>query len=101
MKQYLYPVSIAQAIPIFGVNREDLPRGAFASYASSRYAVGYQAAHHVSRVLAGIAPADLPIETPNQLEFVINRSVVQQLGLELSLDTWNFASDVVQIEITP
>ncbi len=44
MKQYLYPVSIAQAIPIFGVNREDLPRGAFASYASSRYAVGYQAA---------------------------------------------------------
>jgi putative ABC transport system substrate-binding protein len=98
-KEVLYPLSIAHQIPIVSYNRTDLELGALMSYAGSRYANGVQAARMVDRILQGTSPADIPVETPQKLELVINRLVVDRLGLELSDEAWNLADDVVEIEV--
>jgi putative ABC transport system substrate-binding protein len=99
LKEVLYPSSVAQGIPIVAYNRTDLELGAVMSYAGSRYANGVQAARLVDRLLHGTSPADIPIETPQQLEFVINRLVVERLGLELSDEAWEMADEVIEFEV--
>lgn len=99
MKEILYPVSVAQKIPIMGIEREELERGAVAIYGPSRYATGVQAARLVDKVLRGARPADVPVETPEQLEFVINRTITDRLGLEIPDEVWGLADEVVEIEV--
>lgn len=64
-KTIFFPVSLAHRAPIMGVNRGDLKRGAMAAYACSRYDTGLQAARLVQKIFNGIAPADIPVETPD------------------------------------
>ncbi|MBL7160993.1 MAG: ABC transporter substrate-binding protein [Anaerolineales bacterium] len=100
MKDVLYPVSVEQGIPIFGVNRDDLERGAIVSYAGSRYANGFQAARLVDKILLGVKPADIPIETPQRLEFIINRSVANRIGVAIPDEMLGLADEVVEIEVS-
>ena len=99
MKEILWPVSVAQKIPIMGIEREELGRGAVAIYGPSRYATGVQAARLVDKVLRGTRPADIPIETPEKLEFVINLTIADRLGLEIPDEAWGLADEVVEIEV--
>jgi putative ABC transport system substrate-binding protein len=99
MKEVLYPAAVAQSIPIFGVNRQDLDNGAVASYAASRYLSGKQAARLVDKILRGTLPGDLPVETPDKLEFVINRTLADKLRLQISDQVWDLADEVVQVNI--
>jgi putative ABC transport system substrate-binding protein len=99
MKELLYPVSLAHQIPIVSYNRTDLALGAVMSYAGSRYANGVQAARMVDRLLHGADPADIPVETPQKLELVINRLVVDRLGLELPDEAWNLADEILEIKV--
>ena len=99
MKELLYPASLAHQIPIMSYEKTDLARGAVMSYAGSRYANGVQAARMVDRLLHGTDPADIPVETPQKLELLINRLVVDRLGLELPDEAWDLADEVVEIEV--
>jgi putative ABC transport system substrate-binding protein len=99
MKELLYPASLAHQIPIVSYDRTDLARGAVMTYAGSRYANGVQAARLVDRLLRGADPADIPVETPQKLELVLNRLVVDRLGLELPDEAWNLADEILEIEV--
>jgi putative ABC transport system substrate-binding protein len=99
LRDVLYPASLAQQIPIVSYHKTDLARGAVMSYAGSRYANGFQAARMVDRLLHGTEPAGIPIETPQKLELVINRLVVDRLELELPDEAWELADEVVEIEV--
>jgi putative ABC transport system substrate-binding protein len=41
------------------------------------------AASYVDRILRGTNPAELPVQTPTEYEFVVNKKTVRQLGLQL------------------
>ena len=41
------------------------------------------AASYVDRILRGANPAELPVQAPTELEFVVNQKTAQQLGLQL------------------
>lgn len=99
IRDVIYPVLTPLGIPIFGTNSDDITSGAVLSYASSRHDAGKQAARLVDKILDGALPADLPLETPDHLEFLINGALAEKLGLNIPTDVWNLADQVLQLEI--
>jgi len=94
----IFPKAQAEKIPIFGYGSNSIKNGAFASYAGSRYANGQQAARLVHKIVNGIAPKDIPVETPETLELVINRDLTKKLGLNLPSRVWRMADQIVDIQ---
>ena len=96
-EEALLPLSLEKKIPIMGYYSGSLKRGAFAFYAGSRYEMGRQAVHLVHKILTGEDPAAIPIETPEKIDLIINRWMVNQLGLQLPDRAWRMADDIVEI----
>lgn len=83
-------------IPIFGLYPQDAEKGCLASYGTSYYDQGAQSAEMLDKVLRGVKVQDIPIETPDQLDFVINLGTARKLGIELSPEILSFADQVLE-----
>jgi putative ABC transport system substrate-binding protein len=70
-------------LPSMSVRREYAEAGCLMAYGSPLRENYRQAAYFVSRVLAGIKPADLPVTEPTAFDFVINLKTAQTLRLTL------------------
>jgi putative ABC transport system substrate-binding protein len=57
--------------------------GALASYGPDQYLQGRQAARLAARILSGTPPADLPVELPDRIEFIVNLKTARALGFEV------------------
>ena len=101
MRTIIFPRAMVEKIPVFGYSETSIDSGAFASYAGSRYANGEQAARLIHKIINGTAPRDIPIETPEKFELVINKDVVAQLGLKVSDRVWRMADRIVDIKFQP
>lgn len=97
MAEWLYPALSQKGIPILGVFSSDLERGAFAFYGGDQFLMGRQAARLADKVLKGAQPQDIPVEMPADLQVIINRTVVEALGLSLSDEAWGMADSIVEI----
>ena len=98
-KGVFFPISESKKIPIMGITRENLANGSFASYACSRHAAGFQAARLVKKIFDGVPPQNIPVETPEKLELVINKWVVERLGLEIPDKVWKLADEIVNVPV--
>jgi putative ABC transport system substrate-binding protein len=58
-------------------------RGGLASYGPNAYESGQLAARLVDKILKGAKPSEIPVEVNNNIEFVINLKVANQLGLTI------------------
>lgn len=68
----------------FGVHTEELvKKGALVSYGEDNRMIGIQAARLVVKVLKGIHPSDIPIETPERPVLVVNRTTAKAIGLKI------------------
>jgi putative ABC transport system substrate-binding protein len=72
-----------EGIPSMFASSVYLTGGGVASYGGSRDAAGRQAARLVDKIIRGAAPAGLPVETVQSLEFVINLKTADELGLAI------------------
>jgi putative ABC transport system substrate-binding protein len=57
--------------------------GALASYGPDQYLQGRQAARLADRILSGTRPADLPVELPDRIEFIVNVKTARMLNLDV------------------
>jgi putative ABC transport system substrate-binding protein len=68
----------------FGVHTEELvKKGALVSYGEDNRLIGIQAARLVVKVLKGVPPAQIPIETPERPVLVVNRTTAKIIGLKI------------------
>jgi putative ABC transport system substrate-binding protein len=58
-------------------------RGGLASYGPNLYETGRLAARLADKILKGTKPSEIPVEVNNNIEFVINLKVANQLGLTI------------------
>ena len=67
-----------------GVHTEELVRkGALVSYGEDSNLIGAQTARIVVKVLQGIQPSEIPIETPERPLLVVNRTTAKKIGLKI------------------
>ncbi len=88
-------LALAYGLPSAGQDREFVDAGGLLTYAARRAALFQRAAHYVARLLAGASPADTPLDGPTVFDLVLNRRTAGALGLELSGDILQAASEVI------
>lgn len=92
----LLVISLENRIPVMGIYGQDSDNGFFASYGVSMEDQGYQGARLVAKVLDGQKPENIPVETPDNLDLIINLRTARILGLELSQNGLSLARVVVK-----
>jgi putative ABC transport system substrate-binding protein len=68
-------------IPAIYEHRDFVAAGGLMSYGPDVDAVFTRIAYYVDRILKGASPAELPIEQPTKLDFVVNLKTAKALGL--------------------
>jgi putative ABC transport system substrate-binding protein len=72
-----------ERLPLISFEHAHAQMGALASYAGDYREFGIQGAKVVTKVLKGIKPADLPIETPDRLILTVNLATAKAIGLKI------------------
>lgn len=70
--------------------------GALVSYGPDQHAQGRQAARLAHKILTGTPPAEIPVELPDRIEFVVNLKTARRLGLPVSQSSLLRADKVIQ-----
>jgi putative tryptophan/tyrosine transport system substrate-binding protein len=69
--------------------------GALIAYGPDYVHTYSRAPFYVDRVLKGAKPADLPVERPTKLEFLVNLNVAKGLGIDVPLPLLVRADELV------
>ena len=70
-------------LPAMYVNTEFVDAGGLMAYAPDVSASFHDAARYVDKILKGAKPADLPVQQPTKIDFVINQRTANSLGLTI------------------
>jgi putative ABC transport system substrate-binding protein len=89
---------LAQAarLPTAFQRRENVDAGGLMCYGGNLRDQFRQAAFYVDRILKGAKPADLPVQQPTKLEFVINLKTAKVLSIEVPPTLLARADEVVE-----
>ena len=82
-REFIANLAIARRLPLSVWSRETLEAGALMSYGADQPAMCRRAAVFVDKILKGAKPADLPVEEPEKIEFLLNKRTATALGLTL------------------
>jgi len=75
--------SLASRIPTFHTWPDEAREGGVAAYGAELADEYRRAAVYVGKILAGAAPADLPVEQPTHFQFVLNIKTAKAIGLKI------------------
>jgi putative tryptophan/tyrosine transport system substrate-binding protein len=75
--------ALKSRIPMASGWREFAEAGGLLSYGPNRAHIARRIAYYVDKILKGVKPADLPVETPTKFELVINLKTAREIGLTI------------------
>jgi putative ABC transport system substrate-binding protein len=78
---HILEASLAERVPAVFSTALWVTYGGLVSYGSDYYAVGFQAARLVAKILQGARPQDLPVEGADQIGLAVNLKTAERLGL--------------------
>ncbi len=70
-------------LPVIYDRREFVEDGGLMTYSPSATDLHRRAATYVDKILKGAKPADLPVEQPKKLEFIVNLKAAKQIDLTI------------------
>ncbi|MEK3977692.1 ABC transporter substrate-binding protein [Psychrobacillus sp. FSL K6-2836] len=81
-------VANEQKLPMMVAEFDSVKRGGLGAYGFEFYDIGYEAGEMAVKILKGEStPAELPVQYPQNLKFVLNKDTVDALGIEVK-DEW-------------
>ncbi|MEJ2508835.1 MAG: ABC transporter substrate-binding protein [Gammaproteobacteria bacterium] len=83
LKDIILPQVRRLHLPLMTHSRSLAEKGALASYGAPFFGLGRQAARLARKVLQGVAPQNMPFETPKTFLYTINRTELTRLHLTL------------------
>src|SRR5262252_3405423 len=95
-REFIANLAIARQLPLSVWSKETLEAGALMSYGADQPAMCRRAAVFVDKILKGAKPADLPVEEPTKIEFLLNKKTAKALGLMLPNTLLVAATDVIE-----
>jgi putative ABC transport system substrate-binding protein len=75
--------ALKSRIPMASGWREFAEAGGLLSYGPDRSHIARRIAYYIDKILKGVKPADLPVETPTKFELVINLKTAREIGLTI------------------
>jgi putative ABC transport system substrate-binding protein len=92
----IFRLASVHRLPVIGYTREMAANGALMTYGPNNGRMFRRGAAFVEKILTRTkSVADLPVEQPDLIEFVINTSAAQKLGIEIPLMLMSRATDLV------
>jgi putative ABC transport system substrate-binding protein len=76
-------LALKSRLPAMYWSRDAVDAGGLMYYGADQAESYRRVAYFVDRILKGAKPADLPVEQPTKLEFVINLKTAKQIGLTI------------------
>ena len=82
-RQRIVDLAAKSALPAMFPWKEFVDVGGLMSYGPSLAELWQRAAIYVDKILRGAKPADLPVERPQKIAFIINLNTAKQIGLTI------------------
>ncbi len=79
----VYDRTIGKKVPIIGSEKGQVENGALATEGINYKDLGYQTGKMAVRILNGEKPQDMPIESTETFDLIINEDTLEKLGIEL------------------
>ena len=95
-REFIAKLAIARQLPLSVWSRETLEAGALMSYGADQPAMCRRAAVFVDKILKGAKPADIPVEEPAKIEFLLNKKTAKALGITLPDTLLAAATEVIE-----
>jgi putative ABC transport system substrate-binding protein len=95
-RKLIISLAARHRLPAVYYRRRYVTDGGLISYGPDFLDQFQRAAAYVDRILKGEKPADLPVQTPNKYELVINLKTAKVLGLNLTPMLLSLADEVIE-----
>jgi putative ABC transport system substrate-binding protein len=95
-KKRIVDLAVKYRLPAIYPDKEFVEAGGLMSYGADFDDLYRRAAVYVDKILKGAKPADLPVQQPTKVEFVINLKAAKQIGLTLSPEFLSRANKVIK-----
>ena len=94
--QKIIALLLQHNLPGMFQNRENVAAGGLLSYGASLPSLFRQGAFLVHKILQGTRPADLPVQTPQQLELAINLKTAKAIGVTIPDQVVSRADEIIE-----
>ncbi len=85
-----------EKLPYFTTDAEIVEEGALANYGPSFYDIGRQSARLVDKVLMGVKPGAIPVESPDKYDFIINLKTANAIDIKIPENVLSMATKVIK-----
>lgn len=78
--------ALQKRIPVIGFNKWSVTKGALLSLYSEYEDIGRQTGKIVNRILNGMMPSEIPIESPDKIKLFFNEKVIERVSSKVKLN---------------